>query len=175
EPVASTPEPETPTETKTASLKTGRRFGRGNRVKISEAHLAVDEDAIVDLDNLPKDQFSEEKLQETWKERVNLLFSEKPGLLSSLTKHAPKLKEDHTIELTLDGAHQLEQLQDARSTLIEAIRKDLNNFSLQLETPVKEVITLKKAYTPKEIYHGMVAENPHLEELRKQLDLDLDY
>ena len=175
EPVASTLEPETPPETKTASLKTGRRFGRGNRVKISEAHLAVEEDAIVDLDNLPKDQFSEEKLQETWKERVNLLFSEKPGLLSSLTKHAPKLKEDHTIELTLDGAHQLEQLQDTRSTLIEAIRKDLNNFSLQLETPVKEVITVKKAYTPKEIYHGMVAENPHLEELRKQLDLDLDY
>ena len=175
EPVASTLEPETPPETKTASLKTGRRFGRGNRVKISEAHLAVEEDAIVDLDNLPKDQFSEEKLQETWKELVNLLFSEKPGLLSSLTKHAPKLKEDHTIELTLDGAHQLEQLQDTRSTLIEAIRKDLNNFSLQLETPVKEVITVKKAYTPKEIYHGMVAENPHLEELRKQLDLDLDY
>ena len=175
EPVASTPEPETPSETKTASLKTGRRFGRSNRVKISESHLAVEEDAIVDLDNLPKDQFSEEKLQEIWKERVNLLFSEKPGLLSSLTKHAPKLKEDHTIELTLDGAHQLEQLQDTRSTLIEAIRKDLNNFSLQLETPVKEVITVKKAYTPKEIYHGMVAENPHLEELRKQLDLDLDY
>ena len=96
-------------------------------------------------------------------------------MLSSLTKHSPKLKEDNTIELTLDGAHQLEQLQETRSTLVEAIRKDLNNFSVQLETPVKEVITSKKAYTPKEIYHNMVEQNPHLEELRKQLGLDLDY
>ena len=167
-------EPEASNETNKVSLKSGRRFGRGQRVKISEAHLKVDEE-IVDLDSLPKDHFSQEKLQEIWNQRVNLLFEGKPGLLSSLTKHAPKLKEDHTIELTLDGAHQLEQLQETRSTLIEAIRKDLNNFSVQLETPVKEVITVKKAYTPKEIYQSMVEQNPHLEELRKQLDLDLDY
>ena len=174
EPVAETPKEETPIETNKTALKTGRRFGRGQRVKISEAHLKVEEE-IVDLDSLPKDQFSQEKLQEIWNQRVNLLFEGKPGLLSSLTKHAPKLKEEHTIELTLDGAHQLEQLQETRSTLVEAIRKDLNNFSVQLETPVKEVITVKKAYTPKEIYQSMAEENPHLEELRKQLDLDLDY
>jgi DNA polymerase-3 subunit gamma/tau len=106
---------------------------------------------------------------------VNILFKEKPGILSSLTKHKPVLKKDHTIELKLDGAHQLEQLQETRTTLIEAIRKDLNNFSVQLETPVIEVITTKKAYTPKEIYQSMVIENPHLQNLRDQFDLDLDY
>ena len=90
-------------------------------------------------------------------------------------KHAPKLKDEHTIELQLDGAHQLEQLQETRSVLVDAIRKDLNNFSIQLETPVKEVVTAKKAYTPKEIYQHMVNENPNLEALRDALDLDLDY
>ncbi|MGB0368681.1 MAG: DNA polymerase III subunit gamma/tau [Flavobacteriales bacterium] len=129
EPEASTEETKPAAEPSTAPKKSGRRFGRGNRVKISEAHLKVEEE-IVDLDSLPKDQFSEEKLQEIWTERVNLLFKGKPGLLSSLTKHSPKLKEDNTIELTLDGAHQLEQLQETRLTLVEAIRKDLNNFSV---------------------------------------------
>jgi DNA polymerase-3 subunit gamma/tau len=124
---------------------------------------------------LPKDGFDDEKLQKIWEDRVNLLFKGKAGILSSLTKHKPILKDNHTIELKLDGKHQLEQLQDTRSVLIEAIRRDLNNFSVQLETPVEEVITVKKAYTPKEIYHNMVEQNPHLEELRKQLDLDLDY
>ena len=167
-------QPDKPSGTKVIPLKAGRRSSRGKRVKISEAHLAVEEEEV-DLDSLPKDTFSEEHLQKIWNDRVNLLFSEKPGILSSLTKHAPVLKEDHTIELKLDGQHQLEQLQENRGILIEAIRKDLNNFSVRLETPVEEVIAVKKAYTPKEIYQSMVAENPSLKTLRDELDLDLDF
>ena len=139
-------EPETPSATKTIPLKTGRRFGRGQRVKISEAHLAVEEEEV-DLENLPKDVFSEEHLQKIWNDRVSLLFKEKPGILSSLTKHQIVLKEEHTIELKLDGQHQLEQLQESRGVLIEAIRKDLNNFSVRLETPVEEVTVAKKKFT----------------------------
>jgi len=170
---ASPPAP-TPSATNAIPLKTGRRFGRGDRVKISEAHLATEEE-VVDLDNLPKDAFSEEHMQQIWNNRVNLLFSEKPGILSSLTKHPPILKKENTIELKLDGKHQLEQLHENRGILIEAIRKDLNNFSIQLETPVEEVISVKKAYTPKEIYQSLVEQNPELENLRKTFDLDLDY
>ncbi len=162
------------TATNAVPLKTARRVSRGNRVKISEAHLPTEEDTV-DLDSLPKDAFSQEHLQKIWHERVNLLFGEKPGILSSLTKHPPILREDHTIELKLDGKHQLEQLQENRATLIEALRKDLNNYSVQLETPVEEVIVVKKAYTPKEIYQSMLEMNPELENLRKTFDLDLDY
>jgi DNA polymerase-3 subunit gamma/tau len=167
----STPEP---SAEKSVSIKGGRRFGRGNRVKISEAHLKIEEE-VVDIEDLPKDAFSEEHLQKIWNDRVNLLFKEKPGILSSLTKHAIILKEEHIIELKLDGQHQLEHLQENRGILIEAIRKDLNNFSIQLETPVEEMVSVKKAYTPKEIYQSMVEENPNLQKLRDELDLDLDY
>ncbi len=168
-----TPAP-TPAAGTVIPLPTARRFGRTNRVKISEAHLAVDE-VVVDLDSLPKDTFSEEHMQQIWNTRVNLLFGEKPGILSSLTKHQPILKAANTIELKLDGRHQLEQLQENRGVLIEAIRKYLNNFSILLETPVEEIITVKKAYTPKEIYQSLVEQNPELENLRKTFDLDLDY
>ena len=157
---------------KTIKLK-GRRRTKGAGIRISEAHLAVEEDTI-NSDDLPKDGFTEEQMQRIWNDRVNLLFQSKPSILSSLTKHPPKLKEDHTIELELDGAHQVEQLQETRSVLVDAIRKELNNYSIQLETPVKEVVTKKKAFTPKEIYHQLAEENPHLETLRKQLGLDLD-
>ncbi|MCF8463720.1 MAG: DNA polymerase III subunit gamma/tau [Flavobacteriales bacterium] len=170
-----TPAPaQSPTTGTVIPLPTARRFVRGNRVKISEAHLPIEEE-VVDLDSLPKDAFSEEHMQTIWNTRVNLLFGEKPGILSSLTKHPPILKAAHTIELKLDGKHQLEQLQENRGLLIEAIRKDLNNFSVQLETPVEEIITVKKAYTPKEIYQSLLEQNPELENLRKTFDLDLDY
>ena len=164
---------ELPVVTNAVPLKGRRKSGRTS-VRISEAHLAVEEETA-NLEDLPKDAFSEERLQEIWQERVNLLFKGKDGLVSSLTKHKPILKEDNTIELKLDGKHQLELIQENRSVLIDAIRKDLNNFHVQLETPVEEVITSKKAYTPKEIYMQMVKTNPHLEELRTQCGLDLDY
>lgn len=156
----------------TVKLKSRRRT-QGAGIRISEAHLPAEEE-VVNPDDLPKDGFTEEQMQNIWNDRVNLLFKSKPSILSSLTKHPPKLREDNTIELELDGAHQLEQLQETRSLLVEAIRKELNNYSIQLETPVKEVVTKKKAYTPKEIYHQLAEENPHLEELQEQLGLDLD-
>ena len=165
--------PITKNVTNAVPLRLGRRSVRGSTVRISDAHLPIEENEV-DQNSLPKDEFSEQHLQKIWIERVNLLFQGKPGILSSLTKHKPILKEDLTIELKLDGKHQLEQLQENRSVLIEAIRKDLNNFSVQLETPVEEIIVSKKAYTPKEIYQSMVVENPNLEILREQLGLDLD-
>ncbi|TNF31169.1 MAG: hypothetical protein EP314_01015 [Bacteroidetes bacterium] len=166
-----TPEVTSPNPS-TVSLSSRRRFSRST-VRISEAHLLVEEEEI-NLEEMPKDGFTEEQMQEIWNNRVNLLFEGKPSILSSLTKHKPILKEGHTIELKLDGKHQLEQLQDTRSVLIDAIRKDLNNYAVQLETPVEEVLTSKKAYTPKEIYHQLLNENPHLDTLREQLGLDLD-
>jgi DNA polymerase-3 subunit gamma/tau len=158
---------------RTVSLRSGKRFARPGSVKISEADRPVEEE-IIDPTSLPQDAFSETDMQRIWQERVNLLFSEKPSLLSSLTKHKPVLKADHTIELKLDGRHQVEQLNENRSTLLEALRTELNNFSIELETPVEEGAVRKKAYTPKEIYQNMVDQNPHVEELRLKLGLDLD-
>ena len=163
---------DTPQVSSTVSLK-NRRRRKGAGIRISEAHLPKEE-VEVDINSLPKDEFTEGQMQNIWNERVNVLFKTSPSMLSSLTKHPPKLKEDFTIELKLDGAHQLEQLQESKTELIDAIRKDLNNFSVQLETPVKEVVTQKKAYTPKERYQQLAAENPHLETLRKEFNLDID-
>jgi len=158
---------------RTVALRSAKRFSRPGSVKISDADKPVEEE-IVDPTSLPQDAFSETYMQRIWQERVNLLFSEKPSLLSSLTKHKPVLKADHTIELKLDGRHQVEQLNENRSTLLEALRTELNNFSIELETPVEEGAVKKKAYTSKEIYQNMVDQNPHVEELRLKLGLDLD-
>jgi DNA polymerase-3 subunit gamma/tau len=168
QPVASKPAAETLPE------RPAIRSSRTGTVRINGAHHKLVEETV-DLDSMPKDEFDEAHLQHIWQTRVNLLFKEKPSLLSSLTKHKPLLKKDNTIELRLDGKHQLEQLQETRALLIDAIRKDLNNYSVQLETPVENVIETKKAYTPKEIYQSLVEQNPELENLRKALDLDLDY
>lgn len=150
-----------------------RRSGRPGSVRIS----AIDEEqeeVELDPESLPKEGFTEEHMQRIWNERVQHLFAGKPSLLSSLTKRPPKLAENHLIELTLDSEHELETVNENRSALLEDIRRNLNNFSVQLQTPVDEVITNKKAYTPKEKYEKMLAHNPHLDQLRERFGLELE-
>jgi len=172
---ASPPAP-TPSATNAIPLKTGRRFGRGDRVKISEAHLATEEEVVVDVESLPKDAFSQDDLQKIWVDRVNLLYKGKDSLVSSLTKYSPELKEDGVIQLQLDAQHQFDLVQEHKLLLVQNLREQFNNFSVQLETPVKKgAVESKKAYTPKEIYQSLVEQNPELENLRKTFDLDLDY
>jgi DNA polymerase-3 subunit gamma/tau len=150
-----------------------RRSARTGSVRINAIDDKADE-AEIDPDSLPKDSFSEEDMQRIWNERVKHLFGSKPSLLSSLTKRAPKLADTHLIELTLDSEHELETVNLNKTALLDIIRKDLNNFSVQLQTPVEVEIHDKRAYTPKEKYEKMLGANPHLDMLREKFGLELD-
>lgn len=167
--VASTP---AITVAKTVALPS-RRGSRLGSVRIS----SVDEETVeeeLDPESLPKEEFTEEDMQRIWSARVQHLFAGKPSLLSSLTKRPPKLAESLLIELTLDSEHERETVNENRSILLEDIRRSLNNFSVQLQTPVDEVLASKKAYTPKEKYEKMREKNPNLDLLREKFGLELE-
>lgn len=150
----------------------GRRVERPGSVRISAVNEPERQE--VDPETLPRQGFTEEHMQHIWNERVQHLFGSKPSLLSSLTKRPPKLTDENLIELTLDSEHELETVDENRAMLLEDIRRNLNNYSVQLKTPVNEVLTAKRAYTPKEKYEKMVALNPHLDLLRDRFGLELD-
>jgi len=160
------------TSARTVALPS-RRSSRPGSVRISAIDEQTEQEEH-DPDSLPKEGFTEEDMQRIWNERVQHLFAGKPSLLSSLTKRPPKLAENLLIELTLDSEHELETVNENRSALLEDIRRNLNNFSVQLQTPVDEVLTSKKAYTPKEKYEKMREKNPHLDMLREKFGLELD-
>ena len=151
----------------------GRASVRIGGVRINGREEKVDAPES-DPNLLPKDSFSEQEMQRIWSERVQLLFGKQPSLLSSLTKRPPRLMDVHLIELTLDSEHELEKVNLNKTALLDIIRKDLNNYSVQLSTPIEEVVTGKKAYTPKEKYEKMLDQNPHLDMLRQKFGLELD-
>jgi len=63
---------------------------------------------------------------------------------------------------------------DLISTDLHAyLRKELNNYSLSIVTPVTEMENIKMAFTPREKYNYMLEINPDLEEFVKKLKLDL--
>jgi DNA polymerase III subunit gamma/tau len=150
-----------------------RRAGRTGSVRIN----AVENEQVKEVDPslLPKDSFTEEDMQRIWNERVQHLFGAKPSLLSSLTKRPPRLTDANVIELRLDSDHELETVNLSKMELLDEMRKNLNNFSVQLQTPVDEVVTVKKAYTAKEKYEKMLGMNANLDLLRSKFDLELEY
>jgi DNA polymerase III subunit gamma/tau len=172
-PSSSSLQPQVQNGVASAVKLTGRRSARPGSVRISSIDEETEEQET-DPDLLPKDAFSEERMLEVWNAAVERLFIQKPSLMSSLTKHLPTLSEPLVIELKLDSEHELEAINENRQTLLDEVRKSLNNFSVQLRTPVEEVITVKKAYTPKEKYEKMLDKNPHLDLLRDKFGLELD-
>ena len=53
------------------------------------------------------------------------------------------------------------------------LRKALNNFSVEIQIVVNEAEEKNYIYTPEEKYTRLREINPHIDELRKKLDLDL--
>jgi DNA polymerase-3 subunit gamma/tau len=167
------PQPMAQNGTVNAVKLASRRSARPGSVRISSVDEETEEQET-DPALLPKDVFTEERMLEVWSLTVERLFLQKPSLMSSLTKHSPTLPEPLTIKLKLDSEHELDAINENRQVLLDEVRKALNNFSVQLETRVEEVVTAKKAYTPKEKYEKMLDSNPHLEMLRQKFGLELD-
>ena len=53
------------------------------------------------------------------------------------------------------------------------LRKNLNNYDINLDITVNEEMEKKYAYTPIEKYEKLKEKNPNLELLRKTFDLDI--
>jgi len=55
------------------------------------------------------------------------------------------------------------------------LRKNLNNFKIQLNTQIVLTQEKTKPYTPEEKFNKMAEKNPELINLKKTLDLEIDF
>ena len=93
-------------------------------------------------------------------------------LYTIMTASTPTLN-GVTIEVEVENAVQSEQLKLGKIDILNYLRVELRNFSLDLHVVMVEKTKDRKPYTAQEKYQAMVAKNPMLEELRKTFDLGL--
>jgi DNA polymerase-3 subunit gamma/tau len=79
------------------------------------------------------------------------------------------------IELDIENKLQDDLLQIEKVDLLNFLRTELKNFSIELQTRILEQIQKKRLYTSNEKYQHMLEKNPNLEEFRKRFNLDLDF
>jgi len=62
-----------------------------------------------------------------------------------------------------------------KTDMLEFLRKELSNYSIQISTIINKDVANKKAYTPEEKFNKMQTKNPTLSKLIDKLNLDIGY
>lgn len=93
-------------------------------------------------------------------------------LYTIMTSNTPRLN-GHIIEVDVENGVQLNQLKEGKIDILNYLRVELKNFSLELDGVQVEQSKVRKPYTSQEKYQAMATKNPALETLRKTFNLGL--
>jgi len=142
-------------------------------IQAKKEHEIRQMEVVLDEEDQPKDDFTEKELVASWNRYVKQL--EKNGkfnLASILSIDTPKVQES-TIYLEYPNATNKVEVERHQYELLGFIRKELNNFDINLSITVNEEMEKQYAYTPKEKYNKLKEKNPNLDTLRKTFSLDI--
>ncbi|WP_419212131.1 DNA polymerase III subunit gamma/tau [Maribacter sp. X9] len=143
-------------------------------LKAKKEHELNKIEVVIDEDNLPKSEFTQDELRKHWSAFVDRIDDNGQKILASnLNTDLPKLKEDFTIHIELPNGTMKKEIEREQYELIEYLRSKLNNHFIQLEITVNEESAKKFAFTPEEKYQKLRDKNPVIDLLRQEFDLDL--
>lgn len=154
------------------------RLPAGISLKISQSPVTSpeeDEEEADQLDAPPSEQFSREQFLSAWADLAESFQEESQGLFLAMTKYEPEVNREGIVTVYIDNMVQDGLVSGKKQELHSHLRKELNNYSIQIRTSIRETTPRQKAYLPKEKYEKLVEKNPEVEQLKKELDLDFDY
>ncbi|WP_086947588.1 DNA polymerase III subunit gamma/tau [Sphingobacterium sp. JB170] len=93
-------------------------------------------------------------------------------LYTIMTSNVPRLNGT-LIEVDVENGVQMDELKLGKIDILNFLRVQLRNFSLNVHGIQVEVTRVRKPYTSQEKYQAMLAKNPELETLRKAFNLGL--
>jgi len=143
-------------------------------LKAKKLHESARKEEAIDVNNLPKNSFTEEELHTHWNEFVRRIDANGQKILASnLATDVPKLKKDFVIAIELPNGTMKKEVEREQFGLMEHLRANLKNHFIRLKITVNEETAKKFAFTPEEKYEKLREKNPTIDLLRKTFDLDL--
>ena len=142
-------------------------------IRAKKEHQIKQMEVVIDEEDLPKDDFNEKELLETWNTYTKMLQDKGQfNLASILAIDTPKLIGT-SIHLEFPNATNKVEVERQQYDLLAFIRKTLNNYDINLNITVNEEMERKYAYTTQEKFEKLKEKNPNLDVLRKTFDLDI--
>jgi len=147
-----------------------------NLNNIGESAAKKEEEKIDYVSGDSKTDFNAETMLKLWNEYAQKIKQDgKINIFTLMTANAPTLLSGHQIELIIENKIQEDLLAHEKIDLLNFLRVELQNFSIDIVTKQIEQTNKKRLYTSAEKYQHMVEKNPSLEEFRRRFNLDLDY
>ena len=117
--------------------------------------------------------FTLDQLRSAWVGQIKH-FEKEERFKNMLTTYELVQDTDTLFHITVDNQLQKKEFAKFGKQLMDNIRETLQNDMIQLRVDVAEYIATQVAYTATEKYRMMAQQNPHLDELRQRMNLQLE-
>lgn len=120
-----------------------------------------------------QEPYSNAAFERAWKAYIQLI-PKIVSVVSYINNNKPAKIAEHTYELTFTNIFQEADFKKELGNISNYLRKELKNSNIQFVTKVVEVAERDKRNDPEDIYRKMAEQNPALNILKKNLNLEID-
>ena len=119
--------------------------------------------------------FSQQLLDIIWRKYADEIRGKRANLASALVSKSPVLKENFRIEFSINNKALEEAINEDKLNFLGFLRKELNNFSIQLDLVMLQAEDKTSLYTATDRYKRLAEKNPAINKLRQVFDLDIEF
>lgn len=133
------------------------------------------EEKVVVVENIREtltQKFTAQQLIDAWNGYANQI-QEEHHLKNSMLNCQPDLLNEHLFEVVVNNPMQEQKLLEDKINILNAIKRKLQNTSIDMQVRITVENEKKLAFTPAERFGLMVEENPALQKLKDEFGLEL--
>lgn len=124
----------------------------------------------------PKNNFTQQQLESVWERYANDQKEKgKTNLSTNLLNKKPVLLENSIIEFTINNKAIEETINEDKLTFLGFLRKELSNYSIQLNLILIAAEDKTNLYTATDRYKRLAEKNPAINKFRQKFDLDIQF
>lgn len=142
-------------------------------IRAKKEHQIRQMEVVIDVDDLPKEAFTEDTFHATWNAYIAQLHKKGEKIMASILEMDTPILKGTDIHLAYPNETLKIELERAQYPLMEFLKKTLRNFDLKLVITVNEEIAKKYAFTAEDKYEKLKHKNPNIELLRQTFGLDI--
>ena len=117
--------------------------------------------------------FTQEDLELQWMSMCNRMPHEYSGIATRMKNMNPTITEFPQVEVVVDNTLIQQEMENFKGRIIKTLINSLHNESLTLEIRVAEQKNRVRLLTRREQFEALSKENPAVEKLRQEFDLEL--
>ena len=118
-------------------------------------------------------EFTQEELELQWMSMCNRMPQEYSGIATRMKNMNPVITEFPKLQVTVDNTLIQQQMEDFKGRIVKTLINSLHNVGITIDIIVAEQTGQKKLLTRREQFEALRKENPAVEKLRQDFDLEL--